>query len=74
MQKEINLLTGKLDRIFAVTDELIFRVRPLTYLNDIVFNIEGVCAVFCCTNIMFIDLIFTLLTPSFIKKVNPLFI
>jgi len=27
VQKEINLLTGKLDRIFAVTDELIFRVR-----------------------------------------------
>jgi len=24
-------LTGKLDRIFAVTDELIFRVRLLTY-------------------------------------------
>jgi len=30
VQKEINLLTGKLDRIFAVTDELIFRVRSLT--------------------------------------------
>ena len=27
LQKEINNLTGKLDRTFAVTDELVFKVR-----------------------------------------------
>lgn len=26
LQKEINSLTGKLDRTFAVTDELVFKV------------------------------------------------
>lgn len=28
LQKEINGLTGKLDRTFAVTDELVFKVSP----------------------------------------------
>lgn len=32
MQKEINQLSGKLDRTFAVTDELIFRVCFFTFL------------------------------------------
>lgn len=27
LQKEINSLSGKLDRTFAVTDELVFKVR-----------------------------------------------
>ena len=29
LQKEINHLSGKLDRTFTVTDELIFKVKPL---------------------------------------------
>lgn len=28
LQKEINALTGKLDRTFAVTDEVVFKVTP----------------------------------------------
>lgn len=30
LQKEINNLTGKLDRTFAVTDELVFKVAGWT--------------------------------------------
>ena len=31
LQKEINNLTGKLDRTFAVTDELVFKVAELFF-------------------------------------------
>jgi len=52
------LLTGKLDRIFAVTDELIFRVRSLICLNDSVLLIslseEILC---CCEDVVLIDVI-----------------
>lgn len=33
LQKEINGLTGKLDRTFAVTDELVFKVSPKKLSN-----------------------------------------
>jgi len=37
------LLTGKLDRIFAVTDELIFRVRSPTYFDDSILTLNVFC-------------------------------
>jgi hypothetical protein len=37
IQKEINFLCGKLDRIFAVTDEIIFKV--CTFMNRLVLFI-----------------------------------
>ncbi len=33
LQKEINNLTGKLDRTFAVTDELVFKVAEEVFLS-----------------------------------------
>ena len=32
MQKDINFLSGKLDRTFTVTDELIFKVCKIEFL------------------------------------------
>lgn len=34
VQKEINQLSGKLDRTFTVTDEQIFKVNVLSLSND----------------------------------------
>jgi len=63
VQKEINQLTGKLDRQFTVTDELIFRVYTVyTHIADIshrdvaIFNVF--CVLFCMCCVLLTDFLY----------------
>ena len=49
VQREINQLSGKLERIFIVTDEQIFKVRVITVSHPQLFYLHMEHSIVCTT-------------------------